>query len=92
MSTLAILVARPLLALLPAALFFGLARWRRGSVVWAAAWAWALYAVYELLMKRRVLCSGECNIRIDLLLLHPALLVLSLVAVVALLRKGTGRP
>lgn len=33
-------------------------------------------------MARRLLCSGECNIRVDLLLLYPALLLLSLVAVV----------
>ena len=25
-------------------------------------------------MKRRWLCSGECNIRVDLLVIYPALL------------------
>jgi hypothetical protein len=40
--------------------------------------AWLLYAPYEFLMYARVLCSGECNIRVDLLLLWPLLLGISL--------------
>ena len=40
--------------------------------------AWLLYAAYEFLMYARVLCSGECNIRVDLLLLWPVLLGISL--------------
>src|SRR5690349_12736404 len=36
-----------------------------------AATVWILYAAYEELMRRRVLCSGECNIRVDLLLIYP---------------------
>ena len=35
---------------------------------------WVAYAAYEYLMFTRVLCSGECNIRVDLLLIYPALL------------------
>lgn len=35
---------------------------------------WLAYAFYEYLMFKRVLCSGECNIRVDLLLVYPALL------------------
>lgn len=49
----------------------GLAGRRRGLVIVAAAWL--AYAGYEFLMYRRVLCSGECNIRVDLLLLFPLL-------------------
>ncbi|WP_144289930.1 hypothetical protein [Ideonella sp. A 288] len=45
---------------------------RRGFAVLALCWA--AYAGYETLMFRRVLCSGECNIRVDLLLIYPALL------------------
>lgn len=37
------------------------------------ALAWGAYSVYEYLMYRRVLCSGECNIRVDLLLIYPLL-------------------
>ena len=51
-----------------------------------AAIAWLVYAVYETAMARRILCSGECNIRVDLLLIYPLLLALSLAAVVAAYR------
>lgn len=37
-------------------------------------------------MKLRLLCSGECNIRVDLLLLYPVLAFLSVAAVVAAMR------
>jgi len=43
---------------------------------------WVLYSIYEYLMYLRVLCTGECNIRIDLLGIYPLLLVLSLAATV----------
>jgi len=63
----------PVALLLAAAMAFG---WRvsgrRGFFVLAVLWA--AYAVYEYLMYIRVLCSGECNIRVDLLLIYPALL------------------
>lgn len=44
---------------------------KRGFLVLALLWV--AYAVYEYLMYTRVLCSGECNIRVDLLLIYPAL-------------------
>lgn len=37
------------------------------------SWFWLSYAGYEFLMYQRILCSGDCNIRIDLLLIYPAL-------------------
>ena len=37
-------------------------------------------------MKWRVLCSGECNIRVDLLVLYPALAVLALLGLISALR------
>jgi hypothetical protein len=39
-------------------------------------------------MRARILCSGECNIRIDLFVLHPLLLALTLVGVVSAVRGG----
>ena len=35
---------------------------------------WLSYSVYEYLMYKRVLCSGDCNIRVDLLLFYPLLI------------------
>jgi hypothetical protein len=40
-----------------------------------------LYAIYEYLMYARVLCSGDCNIRIDLVLIYPLLLTGTLWAI-----------
>jgi hypothetical protein len=39
-------------------------------------------------MQRRWLCSGECNIRIDLLVIYPALLVSLVIAAVSLFRRS----
>lgn len=79
----ALFVERPWLAGAPA-LAFALA-WLAARSRWAASAAlgWALYGLYEAAMAARILCSGECNIRVDLLLLAPALLLASAIAVVA---------
>ena len=39
------------------------------------------------LMYLRILCSGECNIRIDLLLIYPMLLMLSVLALLMFWRR-----
>jgi len=81
--------------LIPAILFLGLHRRSRQRTPAAAALAWLPYALYEYGMQRRWLCSGECNIRVDLLLLYPILTVLSLAgAFVAIrtIRRGAQSP
>jgi hypothetical protein len=85
-NLLGVFIAWPWLALLPAVLLGLLYARRRNRAAAFAAAGWALYAVYEFGMQRRWLCTGECNIRVDLLLLYPLLLVLSLAAVVSALR------
>ena len=47
-------------------------------LLWAFA-AWALYAAWEWLVKVR---TPEADIRVDLLLIWPVLLIVSIVAVV----------
>jgi hypothetical protein len=93
---LTVFVSQPLLALLPAAAFAVLYRASSRRLVGAAAVLWLLYAFYEYGMRRRWLCSGECNIRVDLLLLYPVLWIVSLVAVIvgiiALKRRRKGGP
>ena len=84
----ALLIAYPLVALLVAVAFAVLWQRRRRRASAIAALAWGGYGVYELLMKARVLCSGECNIRVDLLLIYPLLLVVTLRAVVQALRAS----
>ena len=83
---LGIFVQWPWLALVPGALFAAAWVRRRRTVVLAAALAWLAYFPYELGMKLRMLCTGECNIRVDLLLLYPLLAVISVLALVAILR------
>ena len=48
---------------------------------------WVLYSIYEYLMYTRVLCTGECYIRIDLLIIYPLLIVLSLASTILYYRK-----
>ena len=81
-----IFIEHPLLAAV-LGIFFLAAFWvSRRPAALVAAVAWLGYAAYEMAMRLRWLCSGECNIRIDLLLIYPILLVLSAAAVVAVLR------
>jgi len=41
---------------------------------------WIIYSIYEHLINTRLLCTGECNIRIDLLVIYPLLLAMSLIS------------
>lgn len=82
MELMGILVTYPWLALIIAASLSLLSRWSRSKIAAAAAIVWAGYAGYEYLMLTRVLCTGECNIRIDLLVVYPLLLVVLGVAVI----------
>ncbi len=69
------------------AVVLGIAGLRTGHrVTRLAAMTWLGYAGYEWLMAERVLCSGECNIRIDLLLLWPALALATLITLAKLWR------
>jgi hypothetical protein len=79
---LGVLIGYPWLALLPAVIFV-IVYWRsklRLMVITSAAWF--LYTIYEYGMYFRILCSGECNIRIDLLLIYPFLVILSITAII----------
>lgn len=72
---------------------FFLAAWwmSRRPVVLVASVVWLLYGVYETGMRLRWLCSGECNIRVDLVLIYPVLLFLSIAAIGALARGRAGK-
>ena len=79
-------IESPWLALLPACLFLVLHFVVRRRVVFVAALTWLAYAIYEYAMHRRWLCTGECDIRVDLLLLYPGLILLSIIAGVSTIR------
>jgi hypothetical protein len=90
MDAIGILTVYPALALVPGFAFLAI-YWRtRRAFPLLVTGAWLLYGLYEEGMRRRILCSGECNMRVDLLLLYPALLVLSAVVVVRYLQWRRG--
>ncbi len=63
------------------ACYFGAKAWRQPRLaVIAATILWLLYAVYEWLVATEVLCDAKCNIRVDLILIWPALLIATLFA------------
>jgi hypothetical protein len=86
------MIAYPRMAFAVAGGFAALWLWRRAPAAAVATALWLAYAGYETLMHLRVLCSGECNIRVDLLLLYPVLLVASLVALWRTLRRRPPAP
>ena len=82
----AVLIKAPYFALIPTALFSWLYLKTRGKQSHRAAWLWGLYTVYEYAINLGILCDGECNIRIDLLLIYPVLLLITLIAVISAVR------
>ena len=77
-SAMAVLIEYPVLALAPAVVFGLLFATRKAPLSLAAAAYWIAYTIYEYGMSYRLLCTGECNIRVDLLLIYPVLVALSL--------------
>jgi hypothetical protein len=80
----------PWIAGVVAAAFGGWYATRRHRALLAMALLWSTYCLYEYGMKLRILCSGECNIRVDLLLIWPLLAVASAVAAWRAMRRPTG--
>ena len=91
LGLMAIFVKYPLLAAAIGALLLGLGRYAQRRLAMAAGMTWLVYALYELGMKRRWLCSGECDIRIDLLAIYPVLLVVLIAGCTSLLRAVASR-
>jgi hypothetical protein len=86
LDVMAIFIEHPLLAAVVGIGLLGLGRWAHRRAAAGAGVVWLLYAAYEFGMQRRWLCSGECNIRIDLLVIYPLLLLLLVAAAINLLR------
>ncbi len=87
MQLLAIFIAYPWAAMLVGIAFLVLFAHCRIVSAGVAGLLWSGYAGYEYLMLTRVLCTGECNIRVDLLLIYPLLIVISICAIVRTMRK-----
>jgi len=82
----AIFIEYPLLAAVIGMVLLGLGRRTGRRTAVGVGIVWLLYAVYETGMQRRWLCSGECNIRIDLLIIYPVLILGVVVAGLSFLR------
>ena len=80
-NTFDVFIDKPLFAFLPALAFGGLYWLKRRTGILVAACCWGAYATLETLNKARITCSGECNIRVDLLIAYPLLWIVSIVAV-----------
>ena len=88
-----LLTGHPLVALVPSLSFFILTFYTRRLTVAFAAIAWALYAAYEEAMTLHVFCPRGCNIRLDLILIYPILIALSIAGlVVGLRRRRSAQP
>ena len=70
------------LVLIPVVLFFFIGLAAKARFATAAAILWLIYGLYEWMMYARILCSGDCNIRIDLVVIYPLLLLASLTALI----------
>ena len=86
LSAMAFFIEYPVFAAVIGVLLLWLGRVARRRTAAAVGMLWLLYAVYETGMHERWLCSGECNIRIDLLVIYPVLLIAVVVAGVSVLR------
>lgn len=90
MQFLALFIAYPWAALIVGGLFLALFRQRKRVSILFSGLLWTGYSGYEYLMRTRVLCSGDCNIRIDLLLIYPMLILISALACVQALHRHVG--
>lgn len=72
-----VFVMWPGVALAPAIGFYVLYRKKHRNSAALASFVWFAYGFYEFAMHYRLLCSGECNIRIDLLAIVVVLVIVS---------------
>lgn len=82
-----IFIPHPYLALIPAIIFGFIYFKNKNKVVLWSAISWTLYGIYEELNLLRITCTGECNIRIDLFLIYPILIIISVFAIIKSLKK-----
>jgi Na+/proline symporter len=82
LTLLAIFIIVPFAATLIGAIYLWMFYKLRTKSSMLAGVLWVLYSIYEYLMYIRVLCTGECNIRVDLLGIYPLLLVASITATI----------
>lgn len=80
-------IGHPWIAFFPAIIFLLLYRHKRSGWMMAASLCWLAYTLYEFAMSLKLICTGECNIRVDLILVYPLLVVISTIALVIYLKN-----
>lgn len=83
----AIFIEHPVLAAVIGLLLIELGRWVHRGLVVTVGVVWLMYSLWEFAIKQRWLCRGDCDIRADLILIYPVLLLGSVAALVSLLIK-----
>ena len=83
----AVFISAPLVALLLGGAFARLYFRGRKRIALAAALLWTTYGAYEGAIKLQFICPEGCNIRVDLLLIYPLLIVVSVLALVTFYRR-----
>ena len=81
-----VLITAPFVAIIIAFIFAGLYLKTNLKTNLFTSVFWGIYTLYEYAMKLRILCSGECNIRVDLLVLYPLLIFVSILAIIKTIR------
>lgn len=87
-----IFVAQPWLALLPAVVMFLVWRWGPSRFALASAILWLLYAAWEYSIWQGLTCDEDCNIRVDLIVLAPVLLAMTLLGLFFAFRRNRTLP
>ncbi len=87
----AILIEWPWLAFAVAAFLGALFAALRTRLSAGAALLWAAYGIYEYLQYFRITCTGECNIRLDLLIAYPLLIAATVAALAGAAWRQWGR-
>lgn len=82
MNILQMLILCPYIALIPTFVFGVIYFKFHNKIIGLTTVLWLLYFIYETLNLLRITCSGDCNIRVDLLLIYPILLIFSLISIV----------
>ena len=59
--------------------------YKKGIIHYVTAALWLLYPFYEVWVQYS--CTGECNIRVDLLIIFPIIFVYTAVSVVWIFKK-----
>lgn len=72
----------PWLVIFPIALFIYIGVAAKARFANIVAIIWLIYGLYEWMMYARILCRGDCDIRMDLMVIYPILLLVSLTALV----------